>query len=162
MRGWLRVLKRNRSDEGKEITSEVTQTRDTHLLTDPKINNQKHPDVFYTSAFERLSVGIANWTVSHFRSKQPKAYTDRDVSIIRLFLRNLFRLDSTASEHSIWEKVDLESALVNSKFRLAFVLHLIGFCLHVRVFSPFSYDLPAPIVSQSLKQISDQVVIQGI
>jgi hypothetical protein len=162
MRGWLKGFKKNRSEESNGFATPQPQPEPANnLLGERKINNQNQPDVFYTSSIERLSVGIANWTVANFRVKQPDAYTDPDLSTIRSFLLSFSRLNPATSNESIWETIDLRSALSNSKFRLVFVLHIIGLYFHQRVFSSFSYEITSAGVSRSLKFISDQVLLQG-
>jgi hypothetical protein len=131
------------------------------LVGDRKINNQLHPDSYYASALERLSVGITDWTVSHFRGKNSREYTPEMVDEIRNGLKKLSDANNLIPPTLHWSDIDLQSALTDSKFRIAFVLHVIGLHLHEKVFSPFSYEIEDFGLGYWLKRISDEVARSG-
>jgi hypothetical protein len=131
------------------------------LVGERKINNQHHPDSHYSSALERLSVGLTDWTVTHFRGKSSKLYTPEMVEEIRTGLKKLSDANNLIPPSLHWVDVDLQTALTDSKFRIAFVLHVIGLHLHEKVFSPFSYEIEDFGLGYWLKRVSDEVARSG-
>jgi hypothetical protein len=131
------------------------------LVGDRKINNQLHPDSYYGSALERLSVGITDWTVTHFRGKNTREYTTDMVEEIRNGLKKLSEANNLIPQALLWANVDLPAALNDSKFRIAFVQHVISLHLHEKVFSPFSYQIEDFGLGYWLKRISDEVARSG-
>lgn len=130
-------------------------------MGDRKINNQFHPDSYYSSALERLSVGITDWTVTHFRGKTNKEYTTEMVDEIRAGLKKLSDVNNHIPATLHWSDVELQTVLKDSKFRIAFVLHVIGLHLHEKSFSPFSYEIEDFGLGYWLKRISDEVARSG-
>lgn len=156
LRAQLRELEIKSSQIGAE-----NERYKSSLVGDRKINNQLHPDSYYASALERLSVGITDWTVSHFRGKNLREYTPEMVDDIRNGLKKLSDANNLIPPTLLWSNVDLQSALTDSKFRIAFVLHVIGLHLHEKVFSPFSYEIEDFGLGYWLKRISDEVARSG-
>jgi hypothetical protein len=134
----------------------------TSLLGDRKINNQVHPDSYYASTLERLNVGITDWTVTHFRGKNTREYTTEMVEEIRNGLKRLSDANNLIPPALHWVDIDLQKALSDSKFRIAFVLHVISLHLHEKVFSPFSYEIEDFGLGYWLKRISDEVARSGL
>jgi hypothetical protein len=133
----------------------------TTMIGDRKINNQRHPDSYYSAALERLSLGIADWTVSHFRGKSPKDYTPEMIEEIRGGLKKLSEANNLIPSSLHWVDVDLQACLADSKFRIAFVQHVIGLHLHEKIFSPFSYEIEDFGLGYWLKRVSDEVARSG-
>lgn len=131
------------------------------ILGDRKINNQLHPDSYYGSALEHLSVGITDWTVTHFRGRSSREYTAETVEEIRSGLKKLSESNNLIPPTLLWTDVDLQSALRDSKFRIAFVLHVISLHLHEKIFSPFSYQIEDFGLGYWLKRICDDVTKSG-
>jgi hypothetical protein len=131
------------------------------LVGDRKINNQLHPDSYYSSALERLSVGLTDWTVTHFRGKITRPYTAEMVEEIRTGLKKLSDANNLIPESLHWVDVDLQTVLADSKFRIAFVLHVISLHLHEKIFSPFSYEIEDFGLGYWLKRVSDEVTRSG-
>jgi len=134
----------------------------TARVGDRKINNQLHPDSFYASGLERLWVGITDWTVTHFRGKNTREYTVEMIEEIRNGLKKLSESNNLIPQTLHWTNVDLQAALNDSKFRIAFVQHIISLHLHEKVFSPFSYEIEDFGLGYWLKRISDEVARSGI
>lgn len=156
----LRTQVRNLEIKSSQIGAEVERYRNS-LVGDRKINNQLHPDSYYASALERLSVGLTDWTVSHFRGKNSREYRPEMVEDIRNGLKKLSDSNNLIPSTLHWSDVDLQSALIDSKFRIAFVLHVISLHLHEKVFSPFSYEIEDFGLGYWLKRISDEVARSG-
>jgi hypothetical protein len=156
----LRAQLRDLEIKSSQIGAENERYRSS-LVGDRKINNQLHPDSYYASALERLSVGITDWTVSHFRGKHSREYTSEMVEEIRTGLKKLSDANNLIPPTLHWSDVDLQVALGDAKFRIAFVLHVIGLHLHEKVFSPFSYEIEDFGLGYWLKRISDQVARAG-
>lgn len=133
----------------------------TNLVGERKINNQLNPDSYYSSTLERLSVGITDWTVTHFRGKNTREYTIEMVEEIRSGLKRLSDANNLIPPALHWVDIDLQKALSDSKFRIAFVLHVISLHLHEKVFSPFSYEIEDFGLGYWLKRISDEVARAG-
>jgi hypothetical protein len=131
------------------------------LVGDRKINNQVHPDSYYSSALERLWIGITNWTVTHFRGKSTREYTIEMVEEIRNGLKKLSDDNSLIPQTLHWADFDLRAALMDSKFRIAFVQHVISLHLHEKIFSPFSYEIEDFGLGYWLKRISDEITRSG-
>ena len=131
------------------------------MIGDRKINNQLYPDSHYSSLLERLSVGIMDWTFTHFRGKNSRPYTIEMVEEIRTGLKKLSDANNLIPATLHWADIDLQIALTDSKFRIAFVLHVIGLYLHEKVFSPFSYEIEDFGLGYWLKRISDEVARSG-
>jgi hypothetical protein len=156
----LRQQVRDLEIKSSQIAAENERYKSS-LVADRKINNQLHPDSYYASALERLSVGITDWTVSHFRGKNSKEYKTEMVEDIRNGLKKLSDANNLIPPTLHWSDVDLQRALVDAKFRIAFVLHVIGLHLHEKVFSPFSYEIEDFGLGYWLKRISDEVARSG-
>jgi hypothetical protein len=131
------------------------------MIGDRKINNQLNPDSHYSSLLERLAVGIMDWTFTHFRGKNSKPYTAEMVEEIRTGLKKLSDANNLIPPTLHWVDIDLQNALTDSKFRIAFVLHVIGLYLHEKVFSPFSYEIEDFGLGYWLKRVSDEVSRSG-
>jgi len=132
------------------------------MVGDRKINHQLQPDAHYSSALERISVGLTDWTVTHYRGKNTRPYTPEMVDEIRSGLRKLSDANNLIPPSLLWTEVDLQTALQDSKFRIAFVLHVIGLHLHEKVFSPFAYEIEDFGLGYWLKRISDEVARSGM
>ena len=126
-----------------------------------KINTQLNTDSYYASALERLAVGTADWTVTHFRGKSSRVYTIEAIEEIRSGLRKLTEANAHVPSTLHWVDVDLQRALTNSKFRIAFVLHVIGLHLHEKIFSAFSYEIEDFGLGYWLKRVADEVEKSG-
>jgi len=83
------------------------------------------------------------------------------VEEIRSGLRKLSDANNLIPPSLLWAEVDLQTALQDSKFRIAFVLHVIGLHLHEKVFSPFAYEIEDFGLGYWLKRISDEVARSG-
>jgi len=147
--------------KANKLTAEIERFKSDAEIVDRKINNQLHADSYYNLALERLSGGITDWTVTHFRGKNTREYTASNVEEIRTGLKKLTDANHLVPETLHWLDVDLESALTDSKFRIAFVLHVIGLHLHEKVFSPFSYEIEDFGLGYWLKRICDTVSRSG-
>jgi hypothetical protein len=156
----LRTHMRDLEIRSSQIGAENERFKSS-LIGDRKINNQLHPDSYYSSALERLSVGITDWTVTHFRGKSTRPYTPEMVEEIRNGLKKLSDANNLIPQSLHWVDVDLQSALTDSKFRIAFVLHVIGLHLHEKIFSPFSYEIEDFGLGYWLKRVSDEVTRSG-
>jgi hypothetical protein len=156
----LRAQLRDLEDKSTELAAENEKFKSARI-GDRKINNQLHPDSYYSSLLERLSVGITDWTVTHFRGKNGREYTHEMIDEIRAGLRKLSDANNLIPEALLWVNVDLQSALTDSKFRIAFVLHIIGLHLHEKIYSPFSYEVEDFGLGYWLKRISDEVSRSG-
>jgi hypothetical protein len=156
----LRAQFRDLEIKSSQIGAENERFKNS-LIGERKINNQLHPDSFYSSALDRLSVGITDWTVTHFRGKNSKEYTVEMVEEIRAGLRKLSDANNLIPQTLHWTDVDLQRALADSKFRIAFVLHVISLHLHEKIFSPFSYEIEDFGLGYWLKRISDEVARSG-
>jgi len=156
----LRSQMRDLEIRSSQIGAENERFRSS-LIGDRKINNQLHPDSYYSSAFERLSVGITDWTVTHFRGKSSRPYTPEMVEEIRSGLKKLSDANNLIPQSLHWVDIDLQLALTDSKFRIAFVLHVIGLHLHEKIFSPFSYEIEDFGLGYWLKRVSDEVARSG-
>ena len=84
------------------------------------------------------------------------------VEEIRAGLKKLSDANNLIPQSLHWVDVDLQSALTDSKFRIAFVLHVIGLHLHEKIYSPFSYEIEDFGLGYWLKRISDEVARSGI
>ena len=157
----LRAQFRELEIKSSQIGAENERFKST-LVGDRKINNQLHPDFYYSSALERLSVGLTDWTVTHFRGKNSRPYTAEMVEEIRAGLKKLSDANNLIPQSLHWVDVDLQHALTDSKFRIAFVLHVIGLHLHEKIYSPFSYEIEDFGLGYWLKRISDEVARSGI
>lgn len=157
----LRAQFRELEIKSSQIGAENERFKST-LVGDRKINNQLHPDFYYSSALERLSVGLTDWTVTHFRGKNSRPYTVEMVEEIRTGLKKLSEANNLIPESLHWVDVDLQTALTDSKFRIAFVLHVIGLHLHEKIYSPFSFEIEDFGLGYWLKRISDEVARSGI
>jgi hypothetical protein len=133
----------------------------SNMVGDRKINHQLQPDAHYSSALERISVGLTDWTVTHFRGKITGPYSPEMIEEIRVGLRKLSDANNLIPSSLLWTEVDLQKALQDSKFRIAFVLHVIGLHLHEKVFSPFAYEIEDFGLGYWLKRISDEVTRSG-
>lgn len=151
---------RNLELKSNQLGAENERFKNT-LVGDRKINNQLHPDSFYASALERLSVGLADWTVTHFRGKNAREYTPEMVEEIRSGLKKLSEANNLIPSTLHWLDIDLQTALTDSKFRIAFVQHIISLHLHEKIFSPFSYEIEDFGLGYWLKRISDEVARSG-
>lgn len=156
----LRAQFRDLEIKSSQIGAENERFKST-LVGDRKINNQLHPDSHYSSALERLSVGLTDWTVTHFRGKNSRLYTVEMVEEIRTGLKKLSDANNLIPQSLHWVDVDLQTALTDSKFRIAFVLHVIGLHLHEKIFSPFSYEIEDFGLGYWLKRVSDEVARSG-
>ena len=156
----LRAQMRELEIRSSQIGAENERYKSS-MIGDRKINNQMHPDSHYSSALERLSVGITDWTVTHFRGKNSRPYTAEMVEEIRTGLKKLSDANNLIPQSLHWVDVDLQSALTDSKFRIAFVLHVIGLHLHEKIFSPFSYEVEDFGLGYWLKRVSDEVARSG-
>ena len=156
----LRAQMRDLEIRSSQIGAENERFKSS-LIGGRKINNQLHPDTYYSSALERLSVGITDWTVTHFRGKNSRPYTSEIVEEIRIGLKKLSDANNLIPQSLHWVDVDLQSALTDSKFRIAFVLHVIGLHLHEKIFSPFSYEIEDFGLGYWLKRVSDEVARSG-
>jgi hypothetical protein len=132
-----------------------------NMVGERRINRQLQPDAHYSSALERIFVGLTDWTVTHFRGKNTRPYTPEMVEEIRAGLKKLSDANNLIPSSLLWTEVDLAKALQDSKFRIAFVLHVIGLYLHEKVFSPFAYEIEDFGLSYWLKRISDEVARSG-
>jgi hypothetical protein len=156
----LRAQFRELEIKSSQIGAENERFKST-LVGDRKINNQLLPDFHYSSALERLSVGLTDWTVTHFRGKNSRPYTVEMVEEIRAGLKKLSDANNLIPQSLHWVDVDLQTALTDSKFRIAFVLHVIGLHLHEKIYSPFSYEIEDFGLGYWLKRISDEVARSG-
>ena len=156
----LRTQFRDLEIKSNQIGAENERYKST-LVGDRKINNQLNPDFYYTSALERLSVGLTDWTVTHFRGKISRPYTVEMVEEIRTGLKKLSDANNLIPSSLHWVDVDLQAALADSKFRIAFVLHVIGLHLHEKIYSPFSYEIEDFGLGYWLKRVSDEVARSG-
>jgi len=147
--------------KANKLTAEIERFKSDAEIVGRKINNQLHPDSYYNVALERLSGGITDWTVTHFRGKNTREYTASNVEEIRTGLKKFTDANHLVPETLHWVDVDLQSALTDSKFRIAFVLHVIGLHLHEKVFSPFSYEIEDFGLGYWLKRICDTVSKSG-
>ena len=156
----LRAQMRDLEIRSSQIGAENERFKSS-LIGDRKINNQLFPDSYYSSALERLFVGITDWTVTHFRGKASRPYTIEMVEEIRSGLKKLSDANNLIPQSLHWIDVDLQSTLNDSKFRIAFVLHVIGLHLHEKIFSPFSYEIEDFGLGYWLKRVSDEVARSG-
>jgi hypothetical protein len=156
----LRTQFRELEIKSSQIGAENERFKST-LVGDRKINNQLHPDSYYSNALERLSVGLTDWTVTHFRGKASRPYTVEMVEEIRTGLKKLSDANNLIPQSLHWVDVDLQAVLTDSKFRIAFVLHVIGLHLHEKIFSPFSYEIEDFGLGYWLKRVSDEVARSG-
>ena len=83
------------------------------------------------------------------------------VEEIRSGLKKLSDANNLIPQSLHWIDVDLQSTLTDSKFRIAFVLHVIGLHLHEKIFSPFSYEIEDFGLGYWLKRVSDEVARSG-